>query len=109
MASGEIEGVTSVEIIQEIVYRYASLRRRQAAKQIADHLVTLVAVLLPVTAVDIDLFLAYLLTYDTAATRDLLHAAVMVNNGIETIISADTDFDALPMIKRLDPRRIAEK
>jgi hypothetical protein len=28
----------------------------------------------------------------------------MVNNGVSEIISADRDFDQVPLIKRIDPR-----
>ena len=35
--------------------------------------------------------------------RDAVHAATMRNNGLETIISADTHFDRIPGIRRADP------
>jgi predicted nucleic acid-binding protein len=35
--------------------------------------------------------------------RNALHAATALNNGIETIVSADTDLDGLDGIRRLDP------
>ena len=38
--------------------------------------------------------------------RDLLHFSVMKQNGIETIISADADFDQFEGIHRLDPTAI---
>ena len=40
--------------------------------------------------------------------RDLVHAAVMRRLGASRIISADTDFDRLPEIVRLEPSDIAE-
>ncbi len=39
--------------------------------------------------------------------RDLLHAAVMHRLGLRRIISADTGFDRLPAIERLDPAQVA--
>ncbi len=35
---------------------------------------------------------------------DCLHAAVMKNNGLEEIVSADKDFDKLRWLRRKDPR-----
>ena len=42
------------------------------------------------------------------SARDLVHAAVMHRLGVDRIISADTDFDRLEGIERLDPARIEE-
>ena len=42
------------------------------------------------------------------SARDLVHAAVMQRLGVSRIISADTDFDRLEGMDRLDPIRIEE-
>ena len=46
--------------------------------------------------------------YPGVSARDLVHAAVMQRLGVSRIISADTDFDRLESIDRLDPARIEE-
>lgn len=38
-----------------------------------------------------------------AGTNDRLHAATCAANGIEVILSADTDFDGVPGLRRVDP------
>ena len=38
--------------------------------------------------------------------RDLIHAAVMLTHGIDVIISADTYFDIIEGVRRLDPGEI---
>jgi len=38
--------------------------------------------------------------------RDAIHAATALENGIETIVSYDRDFDKLEEIKRLEPRSL---
>ena len=48
------------------------------------------------------------LATDGVSARDLVHAAVMQRLGVSRIISADTDFDRLEGIDRLDPIRIEE-
>jgi len=40
--------------------------------------------------------------------RDAIHAATALENGVETIVSYDRDFDKLEEIKRLDPRNLLE-
>ena len=42
------------------------------------------------------------------SARDLVHAAVMQRLGVGHIISADTDFDRLEGVDRLDPARVGE-
>ena len=42
------------------------------------------------------------------SARDLVHTAVMQRLGVNRIISADTDFDRLEGIDRLDPARMEE-
>ena len=38
--------------------------------------------------------------------RDAIHAAVALENGVETIVTYDRDFDRLEEIKRLEPRSL---
>jgi len=38
--------------------------------------------------------------------RDAIHAATMINNGINEIISTDAHFDLIPEIKRIDPLKV---
>jgi len=40
--------------------------------------------------------------------RDAIHVATALENGVETIVSYDRDFDKLEEIKRLDPRNLLE-
>ena len=42
------------------------------------------------------------------SARDLVHAAVMLRLEVGQVVSADTDFDRLPGITRLDPMLVGE-
>jgi predicted nucleic acid-binding protein len=42
------------------------------------------------------------------SARDVVHAAVMRRVGVNWIVSADTDFDRLPDVTRLDPALVEE-
>src|ERR671911_442855 len=52
--SGEIEICTSTEVLQEILYRYAALKRRDLAATVYDLFVQLCPVVFPVTLADTD-------------------------------------------------------
>lgn len=97
---GEIEAHTSTEVLQEILYRYASLRRLDLAGQVYDLFVQICPVVLPVTLADTDRAKALVCGKDAVAPRDALHAAVMLNNGIPSVATFDDDFDRILGIKR---------
>jgi predicted nucleic acid-binding protein len=47
-------------------------------------------------------------THAGLSARDLLHLAVMDRLGVTRIITADTGFDRIPGIERLEPARFSE-
>lgn len=102
IASEEIDAYTSVEVLQEILYRFWHLRDITTGRRIFDLFSKTIAAVLPV--IEHDVYLARALSEKyTCGPRDLLHVAVMQNNDIKTIISADRDFDSVRSIKRIDP------
>ena len=52
--TGEVEGCTSTEVLQEILYRYVGLRRPDLATQVYELFVQLCPVVFPVTLADTD-------------------------------------------------------
>lgn len=109
IAEGRLDGVIDSEIVQEILYRFGALRQWQMAVQMATSLLDLIPVVLPVTSADAREAIALFAQYGPAGVRarDVIHAAVMRNNGISTIISLDVHFDQIAGIERLDPRDLA--
>lgn len=103
VAREEIEGYTSVEVLQEILYRFWHLNDMTTGRQIFDLFSKAVSVVLSVTEQDVNLARS-LSEKHVCGPRDLLHVAVMQNNSIATIISADKDFDSVHVINRIDPR-----
>lgn len=94
-----------VEIIQEILHRYGALGRHLDAVTMATDLLALVPIVYPVNAADAQ---TAIILYQNHAprgirSRDVIHAAVMVNNGLAEIISADRHFDLIAGIRRIDP------
>jgi hypothetical protein len=99
--AGELEGCTSTEVLQEILYRYVGLRRPEIAVEVYDLFVGLCSTVFPVTLADTDRARDLVRAGARASVRDLLHAAVMLNNGVETIASHDGGFDEVKGIERL--------
>lgn len=98
--AGEVEGCTSTEVLQEILYRYAALRRLDLATDVYDLFVQLCPVVFAVTLADTDRARAMLSRSSSVGVRDAIHAAVMLNNEITSIATFDGAFDRVPGISR---------
>ena len=99
--AGEIEICTSTEVLQEILYRYSALKRRDLAASVYDLFVQLCPVVFAVTLADTDRAKSLMLSNDRVTVRDALHAAVMINNSITEIATFDEGFDAINGLTRL--------
>jgi predicted nucleic acid-binding protein len=99
---GEIEGCTSTEVRQEILYRYVGLRRRDLAVEAYDLFVSLCSFVLPVTLADTDRARELVGEGTKASVRDAVHAAVMLNNDIQVIASFDRGFEHIAGLERVE-------
>ncbi len=100
--AGRIEGCTSTEVLQEILYRYSALHRLDLARDVYDLFVQLCPVVLSVTLADTDRARDLLLATPGISARDALHAAVMLNHEVEWVATFDRGFDSVPGIRRWD-------
>jgi predicted nucleic acid-binding protein len=98
--TGEVEGCTSTEVLQEILYRYVGLRRKDLAVEVYDLFVRLCSAVFPVTLADTDRARDLVRGGVEASVRDAVHAAVMLNNDIQSIASFDRGFDQIPGVER---------
>lgn len=96
--AGEVEACTSTEVLQEILYRYAGLKRLDLARTVYDLFVQLCPVVFPVTLADTDRAKGLL---GILGARDAIHAAVMLNHDIRLIATFDRGFDDLPDVERV--------
>lgn len=103
-----IPAVISSEIVQEIIHRYLSLERPQQAIQVAQDVMTVVSRVLPVTEKDARHALKLIPRYPALKARDLIHVAVMLENGLSRILSTDAHFDQVSEVERIDPRDFAD-
>jgi uncharacterized protein len=100
IGAGEVEACTSTEVLQEILYRYSSLRRRDTARDVYNFFTTVCSNVLGVTLADTDRARDLLVEHGDLGARDAIHAAVMLNHGIEWVATFDGDFDRVPGIRR---------
>lgn len=104
---GEISGITSAEVVQELVHRYRSIRRIDAADRVAREVLSAFG---PVIAVDhavISRLPDLLALYPGLATRDLVHVATCIEEGIGEIVTPDRGFDSVREVRRVDPVALA--
>ena len=99
---GEVDGCTSTEVLQEILYRYSALQRLDLAGEVYDLFVQICPVVFNVTLADTDRARDLLVNVSGVSARDAVHAAVMLNQQVEYIASFDQRLDRLPDIHRYD-------
>lgn len=101
--SGRIIVVTNTEVLQEILYRYFSIRKPALGEMAYQSMVQICVEIFPVTRAETDKALEILKSHERITSRDAIHAATMINNGIKEILSIDPHFDLVREIKRIDP------
>jgi predicted nucleic acid-binding protein len=99
--AGEVEGCTSTEVLQEILYRYVGLRRTDLAVQVYGLFVRLSSAVFPVTLADTDRARDLVQATAAVGVRDAIHAAVMLNNDVPAIATFDKGFDHVPGVRRV--------
>jgi len=104
---GEITAVINTEIIQEILYHFQSIKQLPIGIRLAKDAVSISSRILPVEETDLSLAIGLLESYPKIQTRDAFHAATMIHNGINEIISTDPHFDLIHEIKRIDPTKLS--
>jgi len=101
--SEDILAVTNTEVLQEILYRYFTIGKAEVGGKAYRSMTSICVNVLPVKIADTDTALELLKLHQSITSRDAIHAATMINNGLKQIISTDNHFDLIPQIKRIDP------
>lgn len=94
--------VTDIEVYQEILHRYASIRRFDLIDDPFRALDEVVGEVLPFGVHEVRTARSLIAEVPNLSARDALHVAVMNAAGIERILSFDRVFDACPGIERLE-------
>ena len=104
IADGTLDGTTSVEVIQEILHRYRSVGRAEGGIVLATQVMDTFAPVLPVTHLVMRRSALLAERYHRLSSRDLVHVATCIVEGIDTIITPDAGFDQVTEVRRVDPR-----
>ena len=107
ISNEDVGVVTDVEVHQEILHRYLALKMPEQARQVSFYFQEIVPAVLPITLVDLERARELSADYPTLEARDLIHIAVMLNNGLSRILSADAHFDLVGEIERVPPEQFA--
>ncbi len=101
--------VTDAEVLQELMHHYLAQARWVLGREVLRNFGLVMAGRIEAVYPE-DIFMAAELAghFVGVSSRDLVHAAVMRRLGTDVIVSADTDFDRLSGITRLNPARIEE-
>jgi predicted nucleic acid-binding protein len=93
--------VTDAEVLQEILHRYAAIRRRDAIQPAFEVLLGIVDDVWAVDRRAVERAKAIVLEREQLSARDALHVALMEQNGVSRIASFDSGFDSIPGIERI--------
>lgn len=103
VADGSLEATSNTEVAHEILFVLTRRGRPGEAVKLAGGVAALFPSLLPVTRDDM-LKACDLIGRDKRlSVRDAVHAATMLNNGLDVVVSVDPDFDRIPRIRRVAP------
>jgi hypothetical protein len=93
--------VTDVEVIQEILHRYAAIGRRDAIVPCIEALLGVVDEVLSVDLEDAIRARDLVLEHAAASARDALHVAIMERHGVTRILSFDAGFERFAGLERV--------
>ena len=96
-----------IEALQEILYFYARQGEPAKGTAIVERLLSRLSTIIPITVPEIRTAMRVLAETPGLSSRDAIHAAVVIERGLEGIISADRDFDRIAGIRRFDPIDVA--
>lgn len=99
VTEGDLLATTNSEVLQEILFVLTRRGLKDRALDLARSTAILLPDILPVTRSDMLTACDLLERYPALRPRDAVHAATMLNNGIDSIMTADTHFDDLEEIK----------
>jgi len=93
--------VTDAEVLQEILHRYAAIKRTDAIQPAYEALLGVVDQVFPIERQDVEKARDILLGATGLPARDAVHLAIMQRFDIREILTFDTGFDGYPGIRLL--------
>lgn len=107
IANNPAHFMTDAEVLQELMHHFLRTNRWAAGREMFLTFETLLhGRIEPTYPEDVSQAVRMVDEGHQASSRDLVHASVMRRCGLSLCISADTDFDRIPGVRRLDPTEI---
>ena len=103
IAQGEIDAAVDAEVLQEILHRYRAIRRWEEGRQVYALARRIVPLVVAITDQIVDRARDLLDGDVRLGARDALHAAVVLDRGMEGVCSYDRDLDRIIGLRRLEP------
>ena len=103
LATGEIEGEVSVDLLQELLHQRARRTGDRGAAVAATEHVSYLVVSHDVTASELTRALVLFRRHEQLGARDAMFAAIALNRGLSAIVTADRGFDGIAGLRRVDP------
>jgi predicted nucleic acid-binding protein len=100
---GKLDGVTSAEVVQEILHRFLAIRRPETGERMARDALDLFGPVLPLTHAVMDRMPDLVSRYPTLAARDLVHVATCLEEEIGVIVSPDRGFATVRELRLVAP------
>ncbi len=97
------EATTDIEVLQEILHFYRNQRDVALGVDLVGSLLTMFPSPLEITVPVLVTAGETLRVHPHLQARDAIHAAVVLEQGLDGIISADRGFDGIPGVTRFDP------
>ena len=95
------------ETLQEVLHYYTRQGEVNRGIELVEDLMPRFTEIIPITAAEISVAMRILAETTDISARDAIHAAVVFENSLEGIVSADGDFDRIPGLRRFDPIALA--
>lgn len=103
VAHGDFEACLDAEVLQEVLHRYRAIQRWDDGRLVYDLARRIFPLVIPITAPIMDRARSMLDEHDNLMARDALHAAVVVQEGLDGICSYDDDFEEIEGLTRIKP------
>lgn len=103
VALGEIDAAVDAEVLQEILHRYRAIRRWQDGREVYALARRIVPLVVAITDQVVDRARDLLDDDPRLGARDALHAAVVLNGGMDAVCSYDRDLDTIIGLQRVEP------
>ena len=103
VVSGSTDYAINTELLQEVLHTYISRGERARALTTFDDLLTTFPHPIPISRDEVVVARQLLESYRGLSPRDAIHAAVVITQGLEGLVTTDQAFGQISGVKAYDP------